>query len=332
MRFPLSLHLDMTRFLLRNALRGVKRFPLVLMLEPTHRCNLQCAGCGRIREYKESLGQELSLQECLGAVQECGAPVVTITGGEPLLYSSVGPLVKEVLAKKKHVYLCTNGVLLERSLHLFRPSPRFSFNVHLDGPKEVHDSIIGTPGTFQRAMEGIRAAKRQGFRVTTNTTIYKETEPEKLELLFHLLAQEKVDGLLLAPAYHYQAVEKGIFLTRQEIIRKFREIESIARRYRVISTPLYMDFLMGRRQMRCTPWGNPTRNPAGWKSPCYLITDTHYPSFKELMENTPWERFVQGEDPRCSHCMMHCGFEPTVVRELGQSFADLWRMILWNLG
>ncbi len=331
MRFPISIHIDMTKYLLGNALKGLKRFPLVLMLEPTHRCNLQCSGCGRIREYRETLAQELSLEESVGAVEECGAPVVTITGGEPLLYSQVGPLVKEVLARKKHIYLCTNGVLLERSLHLFRPSPRFTFNVHLDGPREVHDSIIGTPGTFEKALEGIRAAKKQGFRVTTNTTIYKETQPEKLELLFHLLAMERVDGLLLAPAYHYQAVEEGIFLTREEIVRKFREIETIAKKYRIISTPLYMDFLMGRRQMRCTPWGNPTRNPAGWKSPCYLITDTHYSSFRELMEKTPWDRFVRGEDPRCRHCMMHCGFEPTVVRELGHSFQDLWRMILWNL-
>lgn len=331
MRFPLSLHLDMTRFLLGNLVRGVTRFPLVLMLEPTHRCNLQCAGCGRIREYRETLGQELSLEECLGAVEECPAPVVTITGGEPLLYSHVGALVKEVLARKRHVYLCTNGVLLERSLELFRPSRRFTFNVHLDGPREVHDAIIGTLGTFERAMEGIRAAKRQGFRVTTNTTVYRETQAEKLELLFYLLAREHVDGLLLAPAYHYEAVEEGIFLTREETIRKFREIEAIVKKFKIISTPLYIDFLMGRRQMLCTPWGNPTRNPAGWKSPCYLITDAHYPSFRELMEKTSWDRFIRGEDPRCRHCMMHCGFEPTVVRELGHSLPDLWRMIVWNL-
>lgn len=331
MKFPLSLHLDMTLYLLRNAIKGVKRFPLVLMLEPTHRCNLQCAGCGRIREYRETLGQELSLEECIGSVKECPAPVVTITGGEPLLYSQVGPLVREVLSRRRHVYFCTNGVLLERSLYLFRPSPRFTFNVHLDGPREIHDAIIGTPGTFERAMEGIRAAKRMGFRVTTNTTIYRETEPEKLDLLFHLLTQEKVDGLLVAPAYHYEAVSDGIFMTREEIVRKFREIEPLLRKYRIISTPPYLEFLRGRRQMLCTPWGNPTRNPAGWKSPCYLITDAHYGSFQELMERTLWERFSNGEDPRCRHCMMHCGYEPTVVRELGHSMQDLWRMIVWNI-
>lgn len=331
MRFPLSLHLDMTVYLLRNALRGIKRFPLVLMLEPTHRCNLQCAGCGRIREYKDTLGHELSLEECLDSVAQCPAPVVTITGGEPLLYSQVGALVREVLRRRRHIYLCTNGVLLEKSLHLFRPSPRFTFNVHLDGPREVHDSIIGTVGTFDRAMDGIRAAKSMGFRVTTNTTIYKETEPEKLDLLFHILTKEKVDGMLLAPAYHYEAVTGGIFMTREEITEKFKQIESLSRKYNIISTPLYMEFLRGRRQMPCTPWGNPTRNPAGWKSPCYLITDAHFQSFRELMERTSWDRFVKGEDLRCRHCMMHCGYEPTVVRELGRNFQDLWRMILWNL-
>ncbi len=331
MKFPLLLHVDMTLYLLKNALKGVKRFPLVLMLEPTHKCNLRCAGCGRIREYRDTLGKELSLEECLDAVQECPAPVVTVTGGEPLLYSQVGPLVRELLRRKRHVYLCTNGVLLGESLEMFRPSARFTFNVHLDGPREVHDSIIGTPGTFDRALDGIRKAKAKGFRVTTNTTIYRDTEPRKLDFLFHLLTREGVDGFLVAPAYNYEAVEEGIFLTREEIVEKFREIEAISRKYKVISTPLYLEFLLGKRHLRCTPWGNPTRNPAGWKSPCYLITDGHYPTFKELMEKTPWERFVRGEDPRCANCMMHCGFEPTVVRELGKNPRDLWRMVLWNL-
>lgn len=331
MKFPWTLHLDMTFYLLRNALRGRKRFPLVLMLEPTHRCNLQCAGCGRIREYRDTLNLELSLGDCLTAVEECDAPVVTITGGEPLLYGPVDELVREILRRRRHIYLCTNGVLLERSLEKFTPSPRFTFNVHLDGPREVHDQIIGTPGTFDKAVEGIRAAKKRGFRVTTNTTIYRETKTDQLELLFYLLTRERVDGLLVAPAYHYEAVEGKIFLTKEEIMRKFREIEHLCRKYRVISTPLYLEFLRGQRHMHCTPWGNPTRNPAGWKAPCYLITDTHYPTFRELMEKTPWDRFVNGEDPRCHHCMMHCGFEPTVVIQLGRNLQDLWRMIVWNI-
>jgi len=329
MKFPISLHVSMTRYLLANAIRGVDRFPLVLMLEPTHRCNLQCSGCGRIREYRDTLAQELSLAECLRSVEECPAPVVTITGGEPLLYSEVSSLVREVLRRGRHIYFCTNGVLLPKSLDLFRPSSRFTFNVHLDGPRDVHDKIIGTPGTFDRAMEGIRAAKKKGFRVTTNTTIYRETDPEKIDCLFRLLTQVGVDGLLVAPAYHYEAVQEGLFLTREEIVRKFREIEALSRKYKIISTPMYLDFLRGQREMKCTPWGNPTRNPVGWKAPCYLITDTHYRSFGDLMDRTDWERFVEGRDPRCQHCMMHCGFEPTVVREM--SLSDLWRMLVWNL-
>lgn len=331
MKFPISLHLAMTRYLLRNRWRGVDRFPLVLMLEPTHRCNLQCAGCGRIREYRETLHQELLLEECLDSVDACPAPVVTITGGEPFLYNGIGALAREVLSRGRHVYLCTNGVLLASSLDLFRPTKRLTFNVHLDGPHEIHDKMMGTTGVFDRAMEGIRIAKSRGFRVTTNTTIYRETEWEMLDLLFHILTQQRVDGMLVAPAYHYEAIEEGLFLTRDEIIHKFREIEPLLARYNIISTPLYVDFLMGRRQMKCTPWGNPTRNPRGWKSPCYLITDKHYSTYRELMEKTDWDHFASGDDTRCRHCMMHCGYEPTVVRELSGNLSDLWRMIAWNL-
>jgi hopanoid biosynthesis associated radical SAM protein HpnH len=301
------------------------------MLEPTHRCNLQCPGCGRIREYGETLHQELTLEECLDSVDACPAPVVTITGGEPLLYREIESLVQETLKRGRHIYLCTNGLLLGSSLDRFQPSDHFTFNVHLDGPREVHDEMIGTKGVFDRALQAIRAAKKRGFRVTTNTTIYRETEREMLDRLFHILTQERVDGILVAPAYHYEVVEEGLFLSREEIIRKFREIEDLLAQYNIISTPLYVDFLRGRRQMACTPWGNPTRNPRGWKSPCYLITDEHYPTFGQLMEKTDWERFVSGEDPRCRHCMMHCGYEPTVVRELSGNLTDLWRMIVWNL-
>jgi hopanoid biosynthesis associated radical SAM protein HpnH len=321
----------MTRYLVKMRRKGVERFPLVLMLEPTHRCNLQCTGCGRIREYRETLHMELSLSQCLESVRECPAPVVTITGGEPLLYEEIDSLVREILRVGRHIYLCTNGLLLESSLDRFRPSSRLTLNVHLDGPPEVHDQLIGTPGIFERALNGIRAAKAKGFRVTTNTTIYRETRPETLDRLFHELTQVGVDGLLVAPAYHYEAVDDGIFLTKEEIIQKFRQMEPVLKRHKILSTPLYLDFLMGRRALRCTPWGNPTRNPKGWKSPCYLITDGHYPTFQQLMEATPWERFVTGDDPRCRNCMMHCGFEPTVVRELSGSLKDLWRMILWNL-
>ncbi len=329
MRFPVSLYVSMTRYLLAKRLQGEKRFPLVLMLEPTHRCNLTCAGCGRIREYRDTILEEMSLTDCLKAVDEADAPVVTITGGEPLLYSEVTELVEAVLARGKHIYFCTNGFLLEESLDRFRPSSHFTWNIHFDGGEAVHDQIIGRTGGFRKAFAGLLAAKAQGFRVSTNTTIYRETDLADLEALFGQLAAAGVDGILVAPGFSYEDVTGEVFLTRQEIIQKFQEIRRWSDRFPLISNPLYLDFLAGGRQLQCTPWGNPTRNTQGWKSPCYLITDTHYPSYREFLDNTDWDHFVSGRDPRCAQCMVHCGFEPTVVLQM--SGPDLLRMIRWNL-
>ncbi len=325
----MSLYTSMTRYLLGKKLRGVEKFPLVLMLEPTHRCNLTCSGCGRIREYHDTLSQEMTFDECLRAVDEAGAPVVTITGGEPLLYPRVEELVRKVLDRGKHIYFCTNGQLLEESLSKFRPASAFTWNVHFDGTEPVHDQIICKPGGFQKALAGVRAAKAAGFRVSTNTTVYRETSVADVEKLFYQLTAEQVDGILVAPGFSYEDVIRNVFLTRNEIVRKFQEIRSWGRRFPIISNPIYMDFLAGKRSLKCTPWGNPTRNPRGWKSPCYLITDTHYATFAELMEKTDWDHYASGADPRCEQCMVHCGFEPTVVRQMGGK--DLLRMIKWNL-
>ncbi|NLI81900.1 MAG: adenosyl-hopene transferase HpnH [Deltaproteobacteria bacterium] len=329
MRFPLSLYVSMTRYLLLMKWKGIERFPLVLMLEPTHRCNLTCAGCGRIREYQSTLGKEMSLEECLHSVDEAGTPVVTVTGGEPLLYSHAPSLVKELLKRRKHVYFCTNGLLLEEALPKFHPNTRFTWNVHFDGTEAVHDAIIGKPGGFQKAASGVQAAKRQGFRVSTNTTVYRETEISDLETLFTQLTDFGVDGILVAPGFSYEDVTGEVFLTRAEIIEKFRHIRKWQNRFPIISNPIYLDFLSGDRHFQCTPWGNPTRNPQGWKSPCYLITDTHYPAYGEFMEETDWDYYVSGRDPRCEQCMVHCGYEPTVVRRMNGR--DLLRMIRWNL-
>ncbi len=329
MRFPVSLYVSMTRYLIGKKLRGQERFPLVLMLEPTHRCNLTCAGCGRIREYYETLSQEMTFDECLRAVDEAGTPVVTITGGEPLLYSRVDDLVREVLARGKHIYFCTNGQLLEESLTRFKPSSHFTWNVHFDGTAPVHDQIICRQGGFEKALAGVRAAKAAGFRVSTNTTVYRETSVSDIEQLFEQLTAAGVDGILVAPGFSYEDVIRDVFLTRNEIVKKFQEIRKWERRFPLISNPLYMEFLAGKRSLTCTPWGNPTRNPQGWKSPCYLITDTHYRTFAELMERTDWDHYASGADPRCSQCMVHCGYEPTVVRQM--SGKDLFRMIKWNL-
>ncbi|MDR3567059.1 MAG: adenosyl-hopene transferase HpnH [Syntrophobacteraceae bacterium] len=329
MRFPISLYISMVGYLAGSKLRGNDRFPLVLMLEPTHRCNLACAGCGRIREYHDTLSREMTLEECVASIEEAKTPVVTITGGEPLLYSKAPELVREALARGKHIYFCTNGQLLEESLSLYRPDPHFTWNVHFDGTEAVHDAIIGKPGGFKKALDGVRAAKRLGFRVSTNTTVFRESSVDDLASLFGQLKQAGVDGILVAPGFGYEEVTGDVFLTKNDIVTKFREISKWGKDFPIISNPLYLEFVAGKRSLKCTPWGNPTRNPMGWKSPCYLITDTHYRTFAELMEKTDWDRYASGADPRCSQCMVHCGFEPTIVRQMG--FKDALRMFKWNI-
>ncbi len=331
MRFPLSLTTDMVGYIGRKKLSGAKRFPLVLMLEPLHACNLTCTGCGRIREYEDTIKQKLSVEECLASVDEAGAPIVSICGGEPMIYPEIGALVKGILRRRKHIYLCTNGMFTKKKLHEFRPSDRFFFNVHLDGLEQTHDKAVERDGVFKSAVEGIVAAKKAGFLVCTNTTIFKETNLMEIEMLFTHLEEIGVDGLLVAPGFGYEAVGEKLFLERREIEKKFAEVYEMSKKHRFYSTPMYLRFLKGEKKLDCTPWGNPTRNPRGWKAPCYLITDTHYPTFREMMEKTDWGKYGVGKDPRCAQCMMHCGFEPTVVSEIGKSFKDIVEMMIWNL-
>ncbi len=330
MRFPLKLSVDLGRYLLKKRLQGEEKFPLVLMLEPTHQCNLACQGCGRIQEYRDTLGQSLTLEECLAAVAECGAPVVTITGGEPLLYPPVFELAQELVHLKKHIYLCTNAILLGKALPGLPKSDRLTLSVHLDGLAQTHDRILGRPGMFNLAIQAIKEAKARGFRVCTNTTIYKETDPREIEILFAYLTQVGVDGLLVSPAYSFVGVSPELFLSREEIHEKFSRLTKNGLKFNYFSTPLYLSFLRGERDYECTPWANPTRNPRGWRAPCYQMVDTHYPTFAEMMDRTPWENYGVGRDPRCAQCMMHSGFEPTVVRQLSR-LPDLWRMLTWSL-
>jgi hopanoid biosynthesis associated radical SAM protein HpnH len=301
------------------------------MLEPTHRCNLACAGCDRIRLHGRKQTDDLSLEQCINAVKESCAPVVTVTGGEPLLYPELTPLVAELLRMKRHVYLCTNGLLAERFIEEFRPGPGLTLNFHLDGMEETHDRITKSEGTFRKVVETIKKAKQKGFRVSTNTSVYKNSDIRELERLFELLKGIHVDGILVAPAFSYESVGESIFLGRNEIRKKFGEMAEYFDRFPLISSPLYMDFLKGKREMHCTPWGNPTRNPLGWKSPCYLITDNYYHSFREMMEKTPWEKYEKGNDPRCSNCMVHSGFEATAMRKAFSDPRDLFRLVIWNL-
>jgi hopanoid biosynthesis associated radical SAM protein HpnH len=338
MRFPLSLTTDMAGYMLRKKLRGEKRFPLVLMLEPLHACNLTCTGCGRIREYEDTIKEQLTVEECLMSVDEAGTPIVSICGGEPLIYPHIGDLVRGILKRRKHIYLCTNGMFITRKLHLFRPTSRFFFNVHLDGLEETHDRMVERNGVFRAAVEGIRAAKKAGFLVCTNTTVYKETDMAEIDALYAYLSELGVDGFMLSPAYGYAAVcstnpdgAAEIFLTRDQIMQKFNEAALLFKKYRLTTSPVYREFLQGKRELSCAAWASPTRNVKGWKGPCYLITDEHHESFRGLIDNTNWAEYGYGKDPRCEHCMMHSGYEVAAALGMNARFGDSWKMLLWQL-
>jgi hopanoid biosynthesis associated radical SAM protein HpnH len=256
---------------------------------------------------------------------------VSITGGEPLIHLEIGGIVADINRRRRFVYLCTNGVLLERSLPKFQPGPYLSFVVHLDGQAATHDRNAGREGVFAKALSGIRAAKAAGFQVRTNTTIYSNSDVAEVRGLFHTLANCGVDGVMVSPAFSFDAVDNDIFLTRAEAHGIFRTLAPYSRSFRYSNTPLYWDFLSGRKSLQCTPWSNPTRNPIGWKRPCYLITDDHVPTFRELMEDTDWDRYGVGNDPRCANCMLHSGFEASAIQAAGGSAKELWRMARWSL-
>jgi hopanoid biosynthesis associated radical SAM protein HpnH len=338
MRFPLSLTTNMAGYMVKKKVTGVKRFPLVLMLEPLHACNLTCTGCGRIREYETTIKQKLSVEECLASVDEAGAPIVSICGGEPLIYPEIGRLVQGILQRRKNIYLCTNGMFIQKKLHEFRPTSRFFFNVHLDGMEKTHDLAVERDGVFQAAVEGIKAAKAAGFLVCTNTTIYRETDLAEIEALFGYLTRLGVDGFMLAPAYGYTAVKETnpdgaaeIFMTREEVRRKFQQAQGLLTKFKMMVSPVYLEFLSGKRELTCTAWASPTRNVKGWKGPCYLITDEHHDTFKELIHDTDWEKYGYGKDPRCEHCMMHCGYETAAALGVNQRLGDTFKMVWWQL-
>ena len=332
MRVPLSMTASMTGYLARKKLSGAEKFPLTMMLEPLHACNLTCTGCGRIREYKSTINELLTVEECLKAVDECGAPIVSICGGEPLIYPEIGRLASEILARKKHIYLCTNGMFIRKHLREFKPTSRFFFNVHLDGMEKTHDICVERDGVFREAIEGIKAAKAAGFLVTSNTTIYKETDIEEIAELFAYCQNLGVDGHMISPAYSYAAVmTKEIFMSRDEIREKFRAASKLLERYNIVTSPIYMEYLRGERELMCTAWGMPTYNPRGWKGPCYLMTDEHHETFKGLIEDTPWEKYGRGRDPRCEDCMVHVGYEASAVLGGNKKLGDTWKMLSWTL-
>ena len=332
MRVPLGLTASMAGYLVRKGLSGEKKYPLVMMLEPLHACNLTCTGCGRIREYKSTISESLTVEQCLKGVDECGAPIVSICGGEPLIYPEIGRLAGEILARNKHIYLCTNGMFIRKRLRDFKPTSRFFFNVHLDGLEKTHDICVERDGVFREAIEGIKVAKAAGFLVSSNTTVYKETDIEEIAELFAYLQTLGVDGHMISPAYSYAAVmTKEIFMSRAEIREKFKQASQLLERYNIVTSPIYMEFLRGERELMCTAWGNPTYNPRGWKGPCYLMTDAHHETFKELIDNTAWEKYGRGRDPRCEDCMVHAGYEASAVIGGNKKLGDTWKMLSWTV-
>jgi hopanoid biosynthesis associated radical SAM protein HpnH len=322
----------MAGYLAKKSIGGAEKFPLVMMLEPLHACNLTCTGCGRIREYKSTINEMLTVEQCMKAVDECGAPIVSICGGEPMIYPEIGRLTSEILGRRKHIYLCTNGMFIRKHLREFKPTSRLFFNVHLDGMEKTHDICVERDGVFREAIEGIKAAKAAGFLVTSNTTIYKETDIEEIAELFAYLQKLGVDGHMLSPAYSYAAVmTKEIFMSRAEIREKFQQASQLLERYNIVTSPIYMEFLRGERELMCTAWGNPTYNPRGWKGPCYLMTDAHHDNFKDFIANTEWEKYGRGRDPRCEDCMVHAGYEASAVLGGNKKLGDTWKMLSWTL-
>jgi MoaA/NifB/PqqE/SkfB family radical SAM enzyme len=396
MRFPLPLTAKIAAYLIGHKLRGTKKFATVLQLEPLHTCNLTCTGCGRIREYSTSLKDMMSLEDCLSAATECNAPMVSICGGEPLIYPHIEALVDGVLAQSRIVYICTNAMFMRKKMrdwltkelrnadprkrkdldekiaalqsqgllsekdasairdpqsairdHVIAPNKWMYWNVHLDGLERTHDLIVEREGVFKECILAIKMAKLLGYQVATNTTVYKETDVREIEQMFDYLSDLGVDGHTITPGYDYDAAKKDMikrldlrpenfFLTRAMTVQKFRKVEDWMKQYTFFGTPVYFEFLAGKRDLTCSAWAIPTRNIRGWKGPCYLMTDGHYSSYAELLEKTEWDRYgvVNGvaRDSRCENCMVHCGYEPTATLGLQSQRGDTWKTIKFNFG
>jgi MoaA/NifB/PqqE/SkfB family radical SAM enzyme len=392
MRFPLALTSKIASYIVGHKIRGSKKFATVLQLEPLHTCNLTCTGCGRIREYSTSLKDMMSLEDCLGAAVECNAPMVSICGGEPLIYPHIEALVGGLLKQKRIVYICTNAMFMRKKMReylaaeflknpatvesklqvlqseelitakdaedirkgpkdaakpVIAPSQWMYWNVHLDGLERTHDLIVEREGVFKECILAIRMAKIAGYQVATNTTVYKETEMSELEEMYKYLSVLGVDGHTISPGYEYDAAKKDMitrlnlqpenfFLTRKMTIEKFDKLEEWCRTFNFFGTPIYFEFLAGKRDLTCSAWAIPTRNIRGWKGPCYLMTDGHYDSYAELLDKVKWDNYgvVDGvaKDVRCENCMVHCGYEPTASLGLNAQSGDTWKNIKYNFG
>ena len=319
MGVPLRQQISVGLYILKNRLNGRQRYPLVLMLEPLFRCNLACAGCGKIDYPSHILDKRISVDEAIGAVEECGAPIVSIAGGEPLIHKEMPQIVEGYVKRRKYVYLCTNALLLKRRIKDYTPSPYLTFSVHLDGNQDRHDASVCRQGVFDRAVEAIRLARERGFRVTVNCTLFQGESPEEIaKFLDHCTALD-VEGVTIEPGFNYErAPQQDVFLGRRTSSQLFRDVFRLGkgRSWRFNHSSLYLDFIAGNQSYQCTAWGNPTRNVFGWQKPCYLLVGEGYaPSFRQLMDDVDWGAYGVGRNPKCADCMVHCGFEPTAVND-----------------
>ena len=322
MSVPMKQVLRVGAYVVRQHLAGRKRYPLVLMLEPLFRCNLACSGCGKIDYPTEILNQRVSVADSLAAVDECGAPVVAIAGGEPLLHKEMPEIVRGILAKKKFVYLCTNALLLDKKMEQYEPHPYFSWDIHLDGDKAMHDSAVDQDGVYDRAIAAIRRAKERGFRLSINCTLFDGAQPERVAKFFDEVMAMGVDGIMTSPGYAYErAPDQTHFLSRQKTKQLFRDIlaRGKGKGWRFTQSPLFMNFLAGNETYHCTPWGKPTRNVFGWQRPCYLLGEGYASTFQELMDTTDWDKYGTGNYEKCADCMVHSGYESTAVMDAVRS-------------
>ena len=319
MGVPLIQQYRVAKYLFAKKIRGEERFPLVLMLEPLFRCNLACAGCGKIDYPEEILNKRLSYEDCMNAIDECGAPIVSIAGGEPLIHKEMSEIVSGYIKKKKFVYLCTNALLLARHIDEYKPSPYLTFSIHLDGNRERHDTSVCRAGVFDKCIEVIKEAMNKGFRVTINCTLFQGETADEVSEFMDMAMELGVEAVTITPGYSYEhAPQQDVFLQRKESKQLFRDIFKLGlgKKWRFNQSSLYLDFLAGNQTYECTPWGNPTRNVFGWQKPCYLLVGEGYAhTFNALMEETEWEKYGTGRNPKCANCMVHCGYEATAVND-----------------
>ena len=319
MSVPLLQQYRVGKYIIGKKLKGIKKYPLVLMLEPLFRCNLACSGCGKIDYPKEILDKRLSFNECMQAIDDCGAPIVSIAGGEPLIHKEMHRIVNGFIKRKKFVYLCTNAILLKKNIDKYEPSPYLTFSIHLDGNKERHDASVCQKGVFEKCVKAIEIASEKGFRVTLNCTLFQGECAEEVAGFLDMAMELGVEGVTISPGYSYErAPKQDVFLKKQESKQLFRDIFklNLNKLWRFNQSSLYLDFLAGNQTYQCTPWGNPTRNIFGWQKPCYLLVGEGYaPTFSALMSETNWENYGSGKNPKCTNCMVHCGYEATAVND-----------------